>query len=1078
MLRRNSSKNTQSRRPLGRSKSTNSIARNPVHELVSIEPITAQRDAYIAANLSYHRAQAKGKGGQEVVMMPRDLSRAALARRNSFASGPDLISCSSPVHRNDSVAASPKIHRQQSVRFAGPNAKPRRALAARASMNSVAPKTTSLVLHGTAYAENQPPGTGPLINKKLRKHASVQNYRHTPRTDNSTYTLEDEVISMPPSYRKLRKSRSMYTSSFSQTPSHFSNGGSVDRFKEWLTTPGHTLTKENKSLAPELRAPKSMSFIRGHHGRSHARTSSSYAEKDLAAHLAREELRAQSEHSNRLKSQPSLFFRSKHRRHQSSIGFPRTLRNSSENSAAISSAFSGETLSISKQVGLRTTARKVSKSLKSRIKGLFGRPKSADDAADYAQDQQCDNHSDVDSCFRVNESATLTQEASMSRVPSHLPSFHAVPSNQQLKSRQGSFESIRGEDQAVAEDKSRVTSWTNSTTNTATSYGVQGNWESQHLAAIREIGVHVPPITLTHAPNQRTKASSEATVTIRGPLVDSQRVYSALLKRMEEARQQGKQSMQLASLENRRIHHLESLDSSPTKNQSQRTLREGSSHTIRCVQDDDDVFRDNRRESISSCKSTGSTESVIRHRPISQGVSTYKAFPNPTAGDGLGLSPGKRGATSGVNLELPNALPTRNSAFFGSPTCHLFRTASPYRRALRENIKAAQEHNQAPVPNTKYLGSLSALSLPTRRPSPDGSEKDIQETYAESVYSCTSDGKKATDHRQCDTFAARNFTELSGNSEHGAATIFVNAPVYRPHLPSNHKRDISSASSVEWKTWLSANVSKLETPSTTLKTDFPEDSTDVRRPFGHVREEAEIEPEGDAVKGEDNKSVTSHAALPLKLVDIPASVQTASTPGSQQPAERWRRRSHVSNENTPPTLDRSKELFPKETPLMPSRSNLCNVPTATNVNATASMESCSRNATELPRMRSFNTLGKPSPTREEILHKRRSRTRLRKGDAPSAKSSPGLTAAVERQFGITKTGSPGWAWPGQSGTPDTPQTEAGSNMDGKGLGTRHEVDPQVMGSKKMVDLFLSSRRKRIGSGTRRRSSDSFAPAFI
>ena len=83
-----------------------------------------------------------------------------------------------------------------------------------------------------------------------------------------------------------------------------------------------------------------------------------------------------------------------------------------------------------------------------------------------------------------------------------------------------------------------------------------------------------------------------------------------------------------------------------------------------------------------------------------------------------------------------------------------------------------------------------------------------------------------------------------------------------------------------------------------------------------------------------------------------------------------------------------------------------------------------------------------------------------------------MTGAVERQFGSTSTNSR-YRTPG-SGRPGTAETERFRDaeediydVDGAGLlgppMSVTEGEAQVMGSKKMVDMFLSSRRKRMVS---------------
>jgi len=125
-----------------------------------------------------------------------------------------------------------------------------------------------------------------------------------------------------------------------------------------------------------------------------------------------------------------------------------------------------------------------------------------------------------------------------------------------------------------------------------------------------------------------------------------------------------------------------------------------------------------------------------------------------------------------------------------------------------------------------------------------------------------------------------------------------------------------------------------------------------------------------------------------------------------------------------------------------------------------------------------------------VLHKRNaSQTTLRSTKSGSIKSvetpaklvkrtgrpstantpSPGsrLPVPVERQFGSTSTGSM-YRTPG-TGNRDNDKDEKDEIYGTKGAGlmgprmNTAEMDAQALGSKRMVELFLSSRRRRIAS---------------
>ncbi|UKZ71187.1 uncharacterized protein TrAtP1_012148 [Trichoderma atroviride] len=997
MLRKNSTR-SQDRRPLSRSKSSVTIGRNTAHALTGSEPLAVERDAYIAATLSFNRAQ--------------------------------------PQNHNE--RKSPRLVRQQSVRFAGPNAQPRRILAARASV----PAASNLPRH--------PMGS--------------QQYSLEP---------EDEAASLT-SYGKLRKSKSMYAPAITKISTYsLDNSDHSDVFNGWQTTSRYSsfAKKENEPIwssgGPSLRAPKSMAFLS--HGRegSISRTNTRIS-SEMSDELTRNGFYEPPGSLSRLKTRPSSFFRSNYKQSPHLSAFPKSLRSSSNNTTVLSPAslygLNNPSSIPPKQPTLRTTARKISKSLKSRIKGLFGRPKSTDEAIDQAEYHTPERDSNDGSCYGTQSTVPTrsSQEASMYQGPSRMPSFHAVPASQQLKSRQGSFANVEIEDCPPTDDKSRVTSWTDSTAATITHQPRSANWSRQYAFSSEAAETGTLPSSHKQASIPFDSNSH------RGPAANSQRVYSALIKRLQETKQRQNQSLG-GNHETLDASEADSPQSNSTIRRQPRWIRyEGSTNTIRHVQEEDDVFQD-RAENTAISRSSSSNSVIRGHESTDSPQKSLSRDDYPNAAiDGECMAPLGQNATElQVAPETQKSLiSSRSSAFFASPTCHLFRTTSPYRRALQATMKATQADEQPQTPGTRYLSSLSALSLPTRRSSTDGSDDDERMAYAESVYSNSNDKNIPS--------PSKSMRQTPMKKDHGDVTIFLPVETQRPSLSlsARHAREVSSSSSIEWKTWLSANVSKLEASSTTLRTDFPEEASSAPRHSKHIREKTEIEPKGD-----DLLQDVLGSGLPLRVAadknNSPSALTTVSQPPKFQLANPWYSQSPVVNENSPPVTGRT--VCSKDTSPVGSKGNMRTIPSVPNVNTCVATNI--ESSLEIPRMRSLNTLAKPcSPMSDEMRLRRQSRTRLRANDA-SAKSSPGLTTAFERQFGVSKTGSPGmWKAKEQSGKEDsTPRCEVDAGIDDMG---RRELDAQVMGSKRMVDLFLSSRRKRTASSQMGRSSDSLSAAFI
>ncbi|RSL72877.1 hypothetical protein CEP51_011843 [Fusarium floridanum] len=1029
MLRRNSSRN-KGRRPLSRSKSTSSVVRNPVHALESIDPAVAERDAGIAAVLSYHRAQERPSS--EMIVCPRDPA--------SFF--PDSSDGATSMARQSLERSGSVTSRQgtaTSVRFAGPAAaRPRRNLALRASEGRDSPTKATSRINVFGNTSTRPSSTMSFHTDRPAHYSLTRRYLESLQPPDACYSPEEDAVSMPFSFRKLRKSRSMYTSSRATTTG---NASSYSMPAKGRLPPTHSLyrapnnenepPKSDTSDATGLRASTSMSFLKNRRGM--ASRTSSRAENDVVVRLAREKYREQMEEQERLQAQSSATIRSKNRRSEGSTGLRKSLRNSSNNSTVLSSAFSSNGTSVFKQQGLRKTARKVSNGLRSKLKGLFTRGKSASGSEKHEGDQGTDgNDSDGDTCLHASNDGG-TEEASMSRVASRIPSLHDVPSNQQLRSTKGSVESLESDEQHACDERSRVTSWTNSVTNTVSSMGMLGEWERQRLSVIKENGMHIS--SSSARPTELDGYGAGSQDIWSGTEIDSERVYSALMKRLGEISPE-KKSIQ-ANL------HADNppLISVPDRNSStQHTgFLQRTASTIRCVGVDDDVFHD--REDRSSFSSSRSRESVAIDLTDSQSVAATLACDTATgltAGDDRGTQ-SECGRTSVISpREPPKAIMQRSSAFFASPTCHSFRSPSPYRRALRESLKSSPEREPVGLAGTKYLHSLSALSLPTRRNS-TGSDRDTQLGDAESVYSCATEDVRPT----------VTGPGASGTVEGAATGIAGGHPSCRL---VQHQRDASTASSVEWKTWLSSKVSKLEGPSTPTKAVAYGQNTGILPPLGHVREGAEVGsppeillPKSDGLANRSPLSCVEGNAQP---------VQDKQT----QSLSFWKGLAGHDENQSPNAVQTSKSRPPS----IPPRSTLRTVPSLPIVSSTSDMNGMSM-SNEVHRMRSLNITGRLSSTPEEAMAKRRSRPRFTGWQGSPTKSSPGIGHTTEIQASRSTAGSP----TKRSGRPSnsTPKLQLGREKLGPmttGMGP--ELEAQGMGSKTMVDIFLSSRRKRTDDG--------------
>ncbi|ENH63976.1 hypothetical protein FOC1_g10002578 [Fusarium oxysporum f. sp. cubense race 1] len=487
MLRRNSSRK-KNRRPLSRSISTNSVARSPIRDLESINPARAERDASIAAVVSYQRAQ--DRDSSEGMPLPRD--PASFYPDKSDGTGSVIRHSLERTDSALSVHGSSNIARKKSVRFTGPLARPRRNFACRANGGRDSPTKATSAIHAFGNANARPSSTLSFHNERPDNFSLTRRYLEMLQPPDTCYNPEEDAALMAVSYKKVRKSRSMVTSSHAETGTISSKTWSA-RARQPPTVPRRLPTNsENEPLKDamppnaSLRASTSMGFLKTRRRLAASRSSSRADDHDLAVQLARERFR-QIQEQDAKKSQLSSLLRPKHTQSEGSP-FRKSMRNSSNNTVVSTLS----TISGSKQRGIRKTARKVSHGLRSRLRGLFGRGKSSEDSDQHEHEQVAvEKDSDAESCLQIGD-AESTEEASMFQVTSHVPSLHDVPSNQQLRSRKGSVESFGDGAQHIPDDKSRVTSWTNSMTNTVTSHETFGDWERQRLSVIKENGTHIP----------------------------------------------------------------------------------------------------------------------------------------------------------------------------------------------------------------------------------------------------------------------------------------------------------------------------------------------------------------------------------------------------------------------------------------------------------------------------------------------------------------------------------------------------------------------------------------------------------
>lgn len=1072
MLRRHS---TKSKSDLHRRRSTTSVRSVPLDH---ISVVVAQRDAKLAAVQAFSRGQDR-RSADMALFPPQHGS--PHHKENSSPTQHSLTNdCFASLTSDQDGQA---IGRRQSVRFVGPDSG-LQTRASRISMRTAVPGRDDAAPRRSIYRSESSQDVGSLQRPILRdtqkyqlpdrtsscgktllapKPALRQDYLEALAPDHQQYTPEDDIASMPSSYRRVRKTRSMFTTRNSMRNSEPANQD-VPLFRTSTTRPQHStsaipwsrlsfLSRKENDLTPStpiLKAPKSMSFLKHH--RDHVALTT--PDQDPAFDHSPVQYVSPLHHSlrSRILPKPSMFFGSK----GSKIGqnLRKTLRHSSSNTAL---PVSGTTTSIPMSIhgSMRIKARKMSSSIKSKFKNLFIN-KTDDDATLPAQQIEA-QRTHVSDLFEGNHFGPATCEgrgfregSAFSRVTSHVPSLHAVPSSERLHSRRGSIDSLGSEGRRVSDEKSRVTSWASTEVNTVIAHRPcdgSDDWERQRLSVITEHGLHAPSPSFTRPKLSLQIITSQEELAPPlvmerlppGSTVDSERVYSALMKRMSETQQ-------------RFTDILEQQ---------------------RQASDNSDPFRTlSPPTSDDSSDSGGPAALTHAHLPMTGDQEAPRSSSEVTKGpyrlgveDHRPLSPPVQLTPRDADVSASKPITDRSSAFFGSPTSHLFRTRSPWRRSLQDAMGKDHTTSQEPIVNaTDSVATTNANEMADKRA--DSTSNYSQDTQIHKL-------------EMKQEFPVEGICQLTNARKSDIG--HRDPPTYRP----TGERIISTASSVDWKTRLSYDVANMakSPPSPTKVSGRPSQVEYVvptmPRSFGHghVREAAQI---GVCEEDEYNSPAVrmpTHPTTPLgpiepnviKLTPQQRSVmQTTPPPVALLPRENTlpASRTAVSFGEDDMSLILSKDAMrPRASPLDSGGS--CGTFTSTTVahlQTPAQEARPIRQAKSLAHLQGFGRVraeetGSPRPLGSPTVRLMRKTTAKLELNSTSTASTPGFSTAFERQFGSfpRRLGAEVRAKENQS-----PHVEVSDGTDGRVESPMK--DTQARGSKNMVDMFLNSRRRQREGG--------------
>ena len=998
---------------LRRAKSASSVHTRQAVPLESrpIDPETARHHALTAANIAFDRGQERGPPLKEV---------------EYDSSGREITSKSDQ-----------KLGRKHSVRFTGPTAVPMRQ---RSITRREAPAhTTSSRL-------------APQINcrsSSVRKSESL--FTDMPRSGQDY--IEDGVSSIPSSYRRIRKSKSMYTSR--KAPSIiFTNGTPPTKAR-------HSISNDQRLPGrPDLR--KSTSFFRGATDYI-SRDSREIENRDAAIQMARDQYLRQLE-EQRLKERPSFLHPVKRRKSQKA--FRRTVRTSSTNSygSAISSS-DQQAVKADTSLGLGRKARDLSLTLKDKLKRVFRKSSQMEEGIPTQQLDATRAHfrdylpasSGVDEDYKP---FSPPNGNILRRINSITSSLHSATPQCDKDYREDSICSVRSDD-SINNGRSRVTSWTNSTVaNTVATRDIL--MDKKRLSIIQENGgpyqssernrPNVVPSDGRYSVFQKPLRSNSGGGRVTGP-VSSQRVYSALMRKLEQKSPASRRAEAdyLTGTSHGEPNHQPSITSiRPASGNAERTAAisreisnpsEESLSSVRSVKVS--------KTTLFDPSSGGHLDDIFNHGDSERASETFGIPPQELAERSERLYPQRRGPLREVR-----------SSFFPPSTRIESLKISPYRRAVQASSEDRRDtEDKAYDAISGSVGTVPQFSAGRqlfRCGSPIGSG---------SIYSRTTGGNTP---RPMDSYMSLAGSESGG--EPGTAVIITNhtGGFNAPSVPAGRTGSTSAKLSNEWKTWMASEVAGLENEGRG-RVNCSDDC--AMEENGHRREYSQIN--GDDVQVGIQRSSHLLAKQPLAIIhgnvaNRPALrskrsdqmlerfpvLHVGSPPDSSFPSRAMQHsgllpRSLSNNENERISSEKPSAVLSKSSQISLHSQASYTAPIRAQLYA---------NATAIARDRlhaksSSSLHSRPSPERAARLKRMQS-------------AAAGLKEAVDRQFGSVQNQQK-QHWPENqainSGSTAMLEREGLYEMYGAGLVSPLSTESLGLPNMGMVDAFLNRRRVVLGT---------------
>ena len=1053
---------------LRRAKSTSS-ARAHVAPLdpQSLDPELARHQALTAANIAFERAHDRVFG----------------------SNGAD----SSVIKAKDDTGVAedqdPAINRRQSVRFTGPTAGP-------SLQRCITRRQAPTVTVDPASRLQIPPYTQTQRNSS--PHGSPGSANTTPKSNGS-------------SSRKIRKSRSMFNTRKTPPMVLRRRGSNAEgqpdqrRFSSSSDCKVHTSTKSQGTIFVCRPSDKGIPALQ----------QPDYSQ-DAAIQLARNEYLRQLE-QQRLKERPSFLSLNNNRSQKS---FRRTVRTNSTNSYG-NAAASPTSLSVSKPKGIGTKARDISISLKNKLKRVFQREQTPGIGFPEQQiDSQRQHFGDqlnlTSNSDRGRQSIPVPGHELLHRVNSRPVSPHRMPVHLDRVESPGSIRSVPGSDR-LSFSASRVTSWTNSTA--ANTMSKQQLMERQRLSIIQENGGPYQPSSMSSS--RAGIAARNGYALFRRPLnrnnendrtnapVNSQRVFSALQKRFHE--QDRNQELNGRSEDNTPAQEGRDQDYFGDYSQDVNQISRTSTPTNRTLKKpfENGLTADPRIRGAKSAnfESLSSAYGDDIFRPSSAGSVKRTHLP-----EGVGrlrdLTP-QQIADLNERTRRKGKKPLREvkSAFFPSTTDYTSGSISPYRKALLSSDEDETTKNQ--VRKNRYRHTVQILqpsSKPYKPSKPSNAGLRVGSiTGSESAYSRTTSGLTPRPYDTPRPYeSTTSLARTESSIELGVAFIYKDDPIKfsRSSRPTVRRRMSFIEPSGEWKEWMTTQVSNLASPSAgNLQTSKPYASKEntQKRAIGHKRENAQIHgddtdigpsrPWARAPKqplGNLQMNAAARPQLEHKTSDQMFEKYPLRFPLIESPASRTDKKTRQVSTKTQTSSDSLNRMVPnaenRRVPSQRHRQTSALRPSASYASLGLHEAHQPKSVTDneklqRPQLRESRSMGNSriplkmntsthsgsrySPERQARLRRRRSNTTLDwKENMSSASQLHPLRSHRPENQGMNEIAS-------------KPSTNSLTGARGTSLLYPVTTQQQAEGSKKLVDLFLNSRRTSI-----QMSEEQSAPAFI